>query len=142
MNEIHIRKFEEKDIENGFLEAQASLAETCDSKRAREIWVKIQNNPNQTIFVAERNHSIIGCHTVILEQKMIHDGGIVAHLEDLAVIEKFRREGVGKMLFLNSLDFARKSGCYKALHDCKKELIPYYEKFGMRIHENSMRIDL
>jgi len=138
---LHIRKLEEKDLDNGFLESLNSLSEGCMIEKAKEVYEKIQNNPHLTIFVAERENTILGCHTVLLEPKFIHNGGIAAHFEDFVVGEQFRREGIGEKLFLNSVNFARKNGAYKAVHTCQKHLIEYYTKFGMRTYSNSMRYD-
>ena len=141
INDVKVRPLEERDLDNGFLDALESLADTCGKDRALVIFSKIQSDPNIHIFVAELDRKIIGCHSVILEQKFIHNGGVACSFEDLAVSEEFRRKGVGEKLFLNSIDFARKAGSYKALHVCKDDLLPYYSKFGMKKYCNSMRID-
>jgi len=79
MSEIIIREIEENDLENGFLESLDFLrkASNIDRIKAREILKKIINDPNHIIHVAIDDNKIVGSTTLLIEQKFIHEGGLV-----------------------------------------------------------------
>jgi GNAT superfamily N-acetyltransferase len=83
---------------------------------------------NINIFIGFIDDDIIALGTLFIEQKIIHDFGKVAHIEDIVINDKFRGMGIGKQLleFLNTE--ARNIGCYKSILNCKDELIPFYNK--------------
>ena len=85
MSEIKISEIEEDDLENGFLETLDFLrnASGLDKNKAREILKKIKQNPNHIIHVATDDKKIVGSTTLFIEQKFIHDGGLVGHIEDV-----------------------------------------------------------
>lgn len=141
--DIKIRKLQKKDIYNGFLLSLDSLRKSSNikPKKANVIFNKITKNPHQVIYVAEENSEIIGSASVLIEQKFIHDGGKVGHIEDVAVRKEFQGKGVGRKIVLALLKYAKKQGCYKTILDCTDELIPFYENIGFKRYSNSMRFD-
>lgn len=140
---IKIRKLQKKDIYNGFLLSLDSLRKSSNikPKKANVIFNKISKNPHQVIYVAEENSKIIGSASVLIEQKFIHDGGKVGHIEDVAVRKEFQGKGIGGKIVMALLKYAEKQGCYKTILDCTDELIPFYENIGFKRHSNSMRFD-
>jgi glucosamine-phosphate N-acetyltransferase len=128
---------------NGFLLSLDSLRKTSHikPKKADIIFDKISKNPNYTIYVAEYNGEIIGATTLLIEQKFIHDGGIVGHIEDVVVRKEHQGKGVGKKIVNALLKYAKKKGCYKTILDCSDELVPFYESIGFKRYSNSMRFD-
>ena len=115
MTKVIIRQLKEHDLFNGFLESLDSLrkASDLDKEKAEKIFKKIESDPNQVIFVAVLNEKVIGSTTLIIEQKFIHGGGKVSHIEDVAVSQEFQGKGIGKKLITASLDFSKKSGFTK-----------------------------
>ena len=98
MSDITIRELCKDDLQNGFLESLDSLRMASDLKKeqADEIFQKINVNPDHVILVAEVNGKIVGCLTIIIEQKFIHKGGMSGHIEDVAVNDKSQKIGIGK----------------------------------------------
>ena len=47
---------------------------------------------------ANQNDEIVGCISLLFEKKIIHNGGIVCHIEDLVVDSASRGCGIGKQL--------------------------------------------
>ncbi len=78
---------------------------------------------------------------MLIEQKFIHKGGIVGHIEDVVVKKEFEGQGIGMKLVLSLLDIAKKRQCYKTILNCEDSLIPFYEKIGFRHKSNEMRFD-
>ena len=143
MTDVKIRELEEKDLSNGFLESLDSLrkASNLDPKKAKEIFKKIKSDPDCIIYVAVLDSKIIGATTLLIEQKFIHDGGLVGHIEDVVVRKEYQGSGIGQKLVKSLLEYAKKKGCYKIILDCADDLVPFYEKIGFKRHSNSMRID-
>lgn len=143
MSEIIVRKIVPADLDNGFLESLDALRKTSniDKKKAKAILEKISKNPDHMIFVASMNGKIIGSTTLLIEQKFIHDGGKVGHIEDVVVSEKHQSEGIGATIIRAVLDYAKNQGCYKTILDCDDKVMPFYEKLGFERHSNGMRFD-
>ena len=141
MLDIKIREIIETDIENGFLETLDSLKKTSDldKKIGKDILKKIISNPDHIIHVAEENGKIIGSTTLFIEQKFIHNGGKVGHIEDVVVSKEYEGRGIGFKLVNSLLEKARVMNCYKTILDCQDELIPFYERIGFKQESNQMR---
>jgi len=143
MSEIIIREIEEKDLENGFLESLdfLSKASNIDRDEARDILKKINHDPNHIIHVAIDDNKIVGSTTLLIEQKFIHEGGLVGHIEDVVVRKDYEGKGVGMKLIRSLLDYAKEKNCYKTILDCKDDVKPFYEKIGFHEESNGMRYD-
>jgi len=143
MIDIKIRELEEKDLFNGFLESLDSLRKASDlsPKKAKEIFKKIKSDKNYKIYVAVLDSKVVGTTTLFIEQKFIHDGGKVGHIEDVAVIKEYQGRGIGQKVVKALLEYAKKEGCYKTILDCTDDLVSFYEKTGFKRHSNSMRFD-
>ena len=143
MTDVIIRKIQKKDLFNGFLQSLDALRKASDlnSKKAEKIFNKISENPNQVIYVAIKDSKVIGATTIIIEQKFIHGGGKVGHIEDVVVGKEFQGKGIGQKIVKSMLKYAQEQGCYKTILDCTDELIPFYESIGFKRHSNSMRFD-
>lgn len=143
MTDITIRKIEERDLDDGFLESLDNLktASNLSKEKARAILKKITANPNHVIFVAVLNNKIIGSTTLLIEQKFIHDGGLVGHIEDVVVSKEHEGKGIGFKIMQAVLEYAKSQGCYKTILDCNDKVKPFYERLGFKRLTNGMRFD-
>ena len=143
MSELIIRKIIETDLENGFLESLDNLRQTSNLEQSsvRNILKKILENENHIIHVAELNGKIVGSTTLLIEQKFIHEGRFVGHIEDVVVNKEFEGQGIGMKLVLSLLDVAKERKCYKTILNCEDKLIPFYEKIGFKQKSTEMRFD-
>ena len=143
MSELIIRKIIESDLENGFLESLDNLRQTSNLEQnsVKNILKKILENENHIIHVAELDGKIVGSTTLLIEQKFIHEGGFVGHIEDVVVNKKFEGRGIGMKLVLSLLDVAKEKKCYKTILNCEDKLIPFYEKIGFKQKSTEMRFD-
>ena len=143
MSELIIRKIIESDLENGFLESLDNLRQTSNLEQnsVKNILKRILENENHIIHVAELNGKIVGSTTLLIEQKFIHEGGFVGHIEDVVVNKKFEGRGIGMKLVLSLLDVAKEKKCYKTILNCEDKLIPFYEKIGFKQKSTEMRFD-
>ena len=141
MNDITIRQIQELDLEKGFLESLDNLRKVSDLDKgvAKDILRKIISDPNHIIHVVEYNGKIIGSTTLLIEQKFIHNGGCIGHIEDVVISKEFEGRGIGIKLVTSLLEIASTKNCYKTILDCKNELVPFYERIGFKEESNQMR---
>lgn len=143
MAEPIIRKLRIEDLQNGFLTSLDSLrkASDIDPSNAEEIFKKIDSNPDYTIAVAEIDGKVVGSTTLLIEQKFIHHGGLVGHIEDVVVDKNFQGLKIGEKVMKYLLEIAKNQGCYKTILDCTDEVKPFYEKLGFKQVANELRFD-
>jgi len=124
------RKLEESDYHKNYLQLLSQLTQVghISPEEFTKILAKIQSQ----IWVVEDTaaNKIVASASIFLEQKIIHGGGIVAHLEDVVVDEAYRGNQLGQKLIANIVEKARESGAYKIIADCKTELLSFYSKNG------------
>ena len=107
-------------------------------------WNQIINNmpKNHHIFTYTFDSKLIGMITIIIEQKLIHGGSFVAHIEDLVILPEYRSAGIGTKLIEFVKNFAKSNNCYKIILNCDKNLITFYEKNNFKSKEVQMRLNL
>lgn len=129
MNEIKIFKLSIKENLKQYLNLISQLKYTQISvTRLDEI---ISNLPeNHKIFVAKLDNNIVGTITFLVEQKIIHNGKSILHIEDVVVCKKYRGLGIASKLLDFSKNFAEKNNCYKIILDCNYKLESFYQKNG------------
>ncbi len=143
MDKITIREIQKEDLWNGFLTSLDSLRKTSDIDKniAENTLEKIKKNPDHLILVALKEGKIVGAATLLIESKFIHNGGIVGHIEDVAVDKKNQGQRIGEKLIRELLEVAKTKGCYKTILDCSDKVKPFYEKLGFKHNANALRFD-
>lgn len=143
MAEPTIRELQKKDLWNGFLVSLDSLREASNIERTRaeEIFEEIDSDSNHIIAVAEIGRKVVGSATLLIEQKFIHNGGLVGHIEDVVVDKNFQGQKIGEKIIKFLLDRSKNRGCYKTILDCTDDVKPFYEKIGFKVTANEMRYD-
>jgi glucosamine-phosphate N-acetyltransferase len=142
MNNIIIREIQESDLNDGFLESLNNLRPVnLEKDTAKNILKKILNDNNHIIHVAVLNGKIVGSTTLLIEQKFIHGGGLVGHIEDVVVMKEFERNQIGRQIVESLLKVAKERGCYKTILDCNENINKFYEKIGFKNESNGMRFD-
>lgn len=143
MIEPIIRILKKEDLQNGFLRTLDSLRQTSsiDKKKAEDIFERINSNPNHIIVVAELDGKVVGATTLLIEQKFIHNGGLVGHIEDVVVDKNFQGQKIGAKIMNYLLNVAKEAGCYKTILDCTDDVKPFYEKLGFKNVANELRFD-
>lgn len=120
----NIKLLDQNDNLEDYLELINQLSPTNLNKF--ELKKILENNKN--IFILKDSNKIIGSITLLLEQKIIHDGKFVLHIEDLVIDKNYR----GKKLASKLLDFAKSyakiKNCYKIILDCDEKLENFYTK--------------
>ena len=141
MTGIEIRELRREDFERGFLDTLATLTSVeLTAERARELFD--HKPPNQFTFVAVHGDRVIGTTSLMLDQKYIHSGGRVGHIEDVAVASDFQRRGIGTELVQYAVAYAKSAGCYKVILHCLAHLSQFYQRLGFRDFNIGMRLDV
>ena len=143
MNEPIIRELKEEDLWNGFLKSLDSLrqASSIEKTHAKDIFEKINANPDHIIAVAEMDGKIVGSATLLIEPKFIHDGGLVGHIEDVVVNNDYQGQRIGEKIMKYLIEISKKRGCYKTILDCTDDVKLFYEKLGFKQVANELRLD-
>ena len=121
---LHLDRKEEIFI----LLSQLTSAQEFDKERFDKIILGLKDNHN--IYLCIKDDKIVGMITLFFEQKLIHNGACVAHIEDLIVDKNSFGQGIGAKLINYCFQQVNSDKCYKIILDCKDELIPFYKKFG------------
>tara|TARA_A100001015_G_C14713013_1_gene602878 strand:+ start:231 stop:665 length:435 start_codon:yes stop_codon:yes gene_type:complete len=101
-----------------------------DYKKLNNIISNLSNNHN--IFFYIDNNVIYGAITLIIEQKFIHNGGKVGHIEDFVVLEEHRKKRIGSLLMNYAIQLSEKNNCYKIILDTNPILESFYNKYRFK----------
>lgn len=136
-----IRKMTGPDLPR-VLEVLANLAPAdMGDREAAEVFQE-QMRHGSIGYVAQLDGLIVGTATLLIDRKFIHHGGLVGRLEDLAVHRDWQRQGVGSAMVWFLIAEARAAGCYKLILNCHANLVSFYQRFGLRMHDVGLRIDM
>ena len=140
-----IRLLKESDLTKGFFETLSDLTtvgEIAENiEKARQVFTSINNQKYILVAVNEQNE-VIGTATILIEQKFIHNGSSVGHVEDVVVKKAYEGQGIGRGLLEKCIDIAKDNKCYKIILDCKESNQGFYSKFGFRKDCICLRLDL
>lgn len=107
-------------------------------------YLEIINNlsSRQNIYIYIENNIPYGIITLLMEQKLIHGGKFVCHIEDLVVDPSKKKQGIGTKLLNFAKIKAKENNCYKIILDCSEEVRRFYEKSDFIKKEIQMRYNL
>jgi glucosamine-phosphate N-acetyltransferase len=79
------------------------------------------------IYVIELESELIATCTIIFEPKLIFDGCTYAHIEDVCVLGKYRKRGIGSQLMGQIVDLCKGRNCKKITLVCNPPNIHFYQ---------------
>lgn len=143
-NDIKFKLLSDENISE-YLELIRKLSDTIERDNMTNLmtYYKIMElYPFLQIWIAQDPYSnkMIGCGTIIIEQKFIHKCGSVAHIEDICINPEFRGKGYGKKIIQLLIDISKINNCYKVILDCNDENKSFYEKCGFNKTNHQMSI--
>ena len=133
---------ETADLGRGFFAALSALKPVDLSDEQALAVFHRRTQAGVRTYVALMDDRVIGTASLLIEPKFIHSGGVVGHIEDVAVRVADQQHGIGAALIQHLLDACREAGCYKVILDCEDDVAPFYEKLGFHRWEQAMRVDL
>ena len=142
------RRLQVSDYDKGYLELLSQLTTTTKIPRATFetiFWSTSGNDaphcPYNTYVIEDtQKQRIIATASVFIEQKMIHGGGRVGHVEDVVVDSTYRGLALGLRTMEMLISCAREKGCYKIILDCSEKNVAFYEKLGFKQKEVEMAL--
>ena len=143
---IQIKELEKDDLIDSFFDTLSNLTEigkdVYNKGFSQKIFEEIRKSSNIKIFVAIKDTDIVGSITGIIEQKFIHNGGKICHIEDVVTRKGFENLGIGSALVKTILELARQEKCYKVILNCSEDNSNFYEKLGFYKHDTGMRYNI
>jgi len=130
MNNIIIRKLEKTDYNKNYLQLLEQLTVVSDKIISYDDFCKKFDNINSEIYVIEYDNKIIATASILFEEKFIHNLGKVAHIEDVVIDIKYRRNGLGKKLMNFLIELAKNNKCYKIILNCYEQYTKFYKSVG------------
>ncbi len=144
-----VRPLRKEDLYNGFLKTLDNLRKPdnlesnhdLDFEKASSVFSQIEQNSNHFTYVAVNEHGVFSTITLLIENKFIHEGRNIGHIEDVVTRKGFEGQGASKSILCKLLDIAKENNCYKTILNCKDDKILFYEKIGFEQAHNEMRFD-
>lgn len=145
-SQIQIKELEKDDLIDSFFDTLSNLTEigkdVYNKGFSQKIFEEIRKSSNIKIFVAIKDTEIVGSITAIIEQKFIHNGGKICHIEDVVTRKGFQNLGIGSLLVKKVLQLARQEKCYKVILNCSEYNLSFYKKLGFYKHDIGMRYNI
>lgn len=98
------------------------------------------NNPYINVWIMEENYELIATGTLVMEQKLIHNFGILGHIEDIYVAKKFRSNSYGIKMVNYLVNQAKEKKCYKVILNCEEKLQKFYKKCNFSPNGSCMSV--
>ncbi|KAH3685128.1 hypothetical protein WICPIJ_003895 [Wickerhamomyces pijperi] len=136
-----IRELKASDHTNGILDVLSGLttvgtvtANAFESIFKQWSTLKLSNGSNvyNPLVIVDSNGKVVATGMVFIEEKLIHSGGLVGHIEDIAVDSSQQGKSLGKFLIKELSLIAKRSGAYKVILDCSESNVKFYEKCGYK----------
>ena len=129
---------------NDIITLLSQLSTTTQISKSDFLIILINKPLNHNIYVCidYELDKIVGIITIIIESKLIHNFGKVAHIEDLVVDIEERNKGIAQLLINKCIEYAKNENCYKIILNCNENLIKFYEKSNFYNAGYQMRMNL
>lgn len=107
---MKIRKIELKDLDRVFELLNELYESKLKYERFKEIYHLKLKDTNSYYIVAILKNRIVGILTSEIQVKL-HRAKKQSFIEDLIVDKEYRRQGIGKALLQNAIDYAKENDC-------------------------------
>jgi len=138
---LEVRAMTLTDLERGLLESLANLSEVGLSAAEAVPFFHERLKAGVRTYVACVGDKVVGTASLLIERKFIHRGGLVGHIEDVAVRRDVEHKGIGTALVRHAMEEARRLGCYKVILNCHDDNVGFYTRLGFYWKDNGLRFD-
>lgn len=108
-----------------------------------EAFADIARDPNNILFVAERDGTVIGCLQLTLIPGLSHTGRKRAQIEGVRVHSSQRGEGLGEKMIQHAIERAKSEGCglvQLTTDASRKDAHRFYERLGFQATHVGMKL--
>jgi GNAT superfamily N-acetyltransferase len=112
-------------------------------EQCRNILRKMKELHGYELLVAEESGKVVGTTVLAVLPGFAHGTSSFAVAEYLVVDEKYRRQGIGKLLMSYCINRAKKSGCYKIMltsDNRRKDAHRFYLSLGFETSAQGFRM--
>ncbi|WP_291147194.1 GNAT family N-acetyltransferase [Flavobacterium sp. UBA7680] len=140
--EIKIRKAQNQDLDFVYKAICELENEVLDFKTFEEIFNENISNPKNLYLIAENENEGLGFisfHT----QNLLHHCGLVGEIQEFFIHQKYRGQGVGRLLINEILNFADQNNLKSIEVTTNKkrlENVAIYENLGFALSHNKFTI--
>lgn len=129
-----VRPIQASDYERGVLDVLRVLTTvgniSADQFRAQfDYWFR-RNDTYFVIVITNEVGRVVAVGSVVVERKLIHECGLVGHIEDIAVARSEQGKKLGLRVIHTLTEIGRRQGAYKIILDCSEHNVKFYEKCG------------
>lgn len=123
------------DYDKGVLDCLRGLTTVGDI--SQEMWDnqfkywKKNHDQYFTLVITDAVQRVVAVGTLLMERKLIHECGLVGHIEDIAVAKDQQGKKLGIRLIKALIAIGKAQGAYKVILDCSDHNIGFYEKCGL-----------
>lgn len=106
---------------------------------------RISSETDNSVYVAVKNHKVVGTFQLTFIQNLTYSGGIRAQIEGVRVHEELRGTGLGQLMINNAIELSKARGAHlvQLTTDKKRpEAIKFYEKLGFVSSHEGMKLHL
>lgn len=132
-----IRPLALDDYERGVLDVLRVLTTVGDISKekwdAQFAYWKKHNDQYYTIVITDETQAVVAVGTVLVERKLIHECGLVGHIEDIAVAKSQQGKKLGLRIITALTEIGKSQGAYKVILDCSDHNVEFYKKCGYSV---------
>jgi GNAT superfamily N-acetyltransferase len=111
----------------------------------REAFAAIDGDPNNQVYVAEREGKIVGTFQLTFIRQLSYGGCLVAQVESVHVHSSQRSHGIGRMMMDYAIAEARRRGALRiqlTSNVRRTRAHEFYERLGFRASHKGMKLYL
>ena len=145
-NDFVLRPLEATDYDKGYLNVLSKLTDVGEIDQTRFLqrlnYFRAHSHEYYLIVIEHVSlRKIVGCGTMFLERKFIHNVGCVGHLEDVVTLPEYRGMQFGIMIIQALTSVSKNLGAYKTILDCLDKNVAFYKaKCGFTVCGNEMHV--
>ena len=111
---------------------------------AEVLFSRIQSYPNYKIYAAVADDRIVGVFSLLMMDKLAHQGTPAGIVEDVVVQQDLQGQGIGRKMMAFAMDRCREAGAYKLVLSSnlrREKAHQFYESLGFRKHGFSFVVE-
>jgi len=123
--------------------APVELDQKPSLENYRQVFARISAVPGLELLVAEEEGEVAGSLVLFIAPNLSHGGLPWALVESVIVDQKYRRQGIGKLLMDYAIARAKEAGCYRmGLSSDKKRQAAhhFYRALGFQASAHGFRL--
>lgn len=143
-----IRQATESDLQsilNLYAQLEMDNENVLSFNEAKKIFDRMKHYPNYAVYVAVIDNTILGTFALLIMDNLAHRGTPSGIVEDVAVDQIYRGQGIGKKMMQFAMKTCREQGCYKLILSSNMKRTnahQFYESLGFKQHGISFHVDI